>query len=64
MRGKNEQKHGYSEKEVDFTDVVELKLQTLLKEGASTFMDFEWLEPKLPSFFDEKKISSWSADVL
>ncbi|XP_006616508.1 uncharacterized protein LOC122715025 isoform X1 [Apis laboriosa] len=55
MREKNEQKHRYSEKEVDFTDVVELKLQTLLKDGTSTFMDFEWLEPELPSFFDEKK---------
>lgn len=34
---------------------VESKLRTLLKDGASTFMDFEWLQPELPSFFDEKK---------
>ncbi|KZC06320.1 hypothetical protein WN55_10229, partial [Dufourea novaeangliae] len=28
---------------------------TLLKDGANTFMDFKWLQPELPSFFDEKK---------
>ncbi|XP_076284216.1 uncharacterized protein LOC143210862 isoform X2 [Lasioglossum baleicum] len=36
-------------------DVVEEKLQTLLKDGANTFMDFKWLQPELPAFFDEKK---------
>ncbi|XP_076659305.1 uncharacterized protein LOC143362761 [Halictus rubicundus] len=41
--------------EQDLADVVEEKLQTLLKDGANTFMDFKWLQPELPAFFDEKK---------
>ncbi|XP_076234990.1 uncharacterized protein LOC143179580 [Calliopsis andreniformis] len=35
--------------------IVEARLQTILKEGANAFMDFKWLQPELPTFFDEKK---------
>ncbi|XP_033194948.1 uncharacterized protein LOC117239215 isoform X1 [Bombus vosnesenskii] len=54
MRKKIEQDTKNTEKQTDFTD-VESKLRTLLKDGASTFMDFEWLQPELPWFFDEEK---------
>ncbi|XP_029048214.1 LOW QUALITY PROTEIN: uncharacterized protein LOC114878496 [Osmia bicornis bicornis] len=36
-------------------DATESRLQVLLKDGSNTLMDFEWLQPKLPPFFDEKK---------
>lgn len=55
MRHKVEQDTKNTKKEADFTDAVESKLQTLLNDGANSFMDFEWLQPELPSFFDEKK---------
>ncbi|XP_017767657.1 PREDICTED: uncharacterized protein LOC108556184 [Eufriesea mexicana] len=55
MTYKIEEDVGNTEKQTDLTDIVETKLQTLLKDGGSTFMDFEWLQPELPSFFDEKK---------
>ncbi|XP_054011657.1 uncharacterized protein LOC128894170 isoform X1 [Hylaeus anthracinus] len=38
-------------------NVVEQRLQTLLKEGANSFMNPEWLQPELPPFFDAKKFS-------
>ncbi|XP_003705260.2 uncharacterized protein LOC100880200 isoform X1 [Megachile rotundata] len=43
------------EKQTDLADVAEKRVQTLLKDGANTLMDFQWLQPNLPSFFDEKK---------
>ncbi|CAL7949976.1 unnamed protein product [Xylocopa violacea] len=41
--------------EMDLTDTVESKLQTLLEDGANSFMELEWMQPEFPSFFDEKK---------
>ncbi|XP_076762238.1 uncharacterized protein LOC143430122 isoform X2 [Xylocopa sonorina] len=40
---------------MDLTDTVESKLQTLLKDGANSFMELEWMQPEFPPFFDEKK---------
>ncbi|XP_026670854.1 uncharacterized protein LOC108626780 isoform X1 [Ceratina calcarata] len=42
-------------KQTDLADVVESKFRTLLKDGANATMDFEWLRPELPSFYDEEK---------
>ncbi|KAF3427619.1 hypothetical protein E2986_08365 [Frieseomelitta varia] len=55
MRQKMKQGTENTRKETDFTDVVESKLQALLNDGANSFMDLEWLQPELPSFFDETK---------
>ncbi|CAK9814920.1 hypothetical protein ANTQUA_LOCUS8278 [Anthophora quadrimaculata] len=41
--------------QTDLADIVETKLKSLLNDGATTHMEFEWLKPELPSFFNEKK---------
>ncbi|XP_076638010.1 uncharacterized protein LOC143350088 [Colletes latitarsis] len=45
----------HEEEDANLAGIVDARFQTLLEEGGNTFMDFKWLHPELPSFFDEEK---------